>query len=329
MRLIERLETQKRVFFSYHNRPQKADAVRPSFQIARTDRIGIVVQGPIVVESDFTLQSLLILRKAFPDAKILVSAWSSEDQAYLRKIEEQGFALLVNSPPQNPGPRHINWQIYATLQGLQKLATDCDFLLKTRTDQRIYSADAAGLLLTLLNSFPVSPGFKQKGRIIGSSLNSFRYRLYDLSDMFIFGFTDDVIRFWSAPFDPRPKTFFSREPGTFRELAQWNICEMYLTSKYLESIGRELKWTLEDSWAAWKEHFCVADATSLNLFWYKYRRYLEYRYKSYGGNPLLEEIDFPFWMSLYGADLSAVEIPETYLDLPLEAKQLEGRVDHV
>jgi hypothetical protein len=172
--------------------------------------------------------------------------------------------------------------------------------------------------VNLIQCFPCAPGFRQKGRIIGSSLNSFKYRLYDVSDMFVFGYTDDVIRFWNAGLDSRPKSFFSREPRTLREFAGWNICEMYLTSKYLESVGRDLQWTLRDSWQAWKDHFCIIDASSLNLFWYKYRRHHEHLYRSYAGNSLNEEIDFSFWLNLYGADLSsAVDVPEHYLDLPL------------
>jgi hypothetical protein len=317
-KFIEKIETHKGSFFSYHFRPKRSELVENSVPLTVTKRIGIVVQGPLVVENDFTLESLIILRNIFPQSKVLLSAWKSEDPHQLRKFEDNGFDILINTPPDNPGPSHINWQMYATLQGLQKLAADCDFLLKTRADQRIYAPESAGMLLSLIKAFPPASGFQQKGRIVSCSLNSFRYRPYDLSDMFIFGHTADVLRFWSAPLDPRPRSFVSQQPTTLRQLAGWNICEMYLTSKYLEGIGRDLKWTIEDSWRAWRDHFCVADTQSLNLFWYKYKRHQEHRYRSYGRYPLVEEVDFAFWMNLYGAEnMDEMKFPEHYLDVPL------------
>jgi hypothetical protein len=111
-KILEKIEQRKDSFLSYHFRPQRAAAVQISSRPSPSDRLGIAMQGPLVIEKDFTLESVLTLRKVFPQARLLLSAWKTEDPQYLRRFQENGVEVIVNTPPQNPGPSHINKSLH-------------------------------------------------------------------------------------------------------------------------------------------------------------------------------------------------------------------------
>ena len=72
-------------------------------------------------------------------------------------------------------------------------------VVKTRSDQRAYNPSLLSYLYNLLQVFPVNAGEKiQKSRIIGTSLNTFKHRIYGLSDMFLFGEIDDLLLYWDS-----------------------------------------------------------------------------------------------------------------------------------
>ena len=161
----------------------------------------------------------------------------------------------------------------------------------------------------VLNVFPIKEQNFQKERIIGLSLNSFKYRLYGFSDMFQYGNIYDIDKYWDVELDQRRYSdeYINQNGSSLKKYAQLKLCEVYLTSKYLQSVGCNLNWTLEDSWEKFSKHFCIIDKESIDLYWPKYNSQ-EYRWLNYSGEYRMDEITFREWI-----DLSNLKGIQTYI----------------
>ena len=304
----------KNFFITSHLRPKFAGRINIWLdELKNAPKCAVIVQGPIYKKDDFTLETIRLYKKLFLGADIIVSIWKTEDTNYIEKIKAENVKVILNTEPEIPGPSHINFQLESTVAGI-KLAEElgAEYVLKTRTDQRIYGINVLDFFYNLLKTFPPKTGYKQKERIIGVSLNTFKYRLYDLSDMVVFGSMEDMKLFWSAAPDNRP---YKDNPHiTQGEFSRLRICEMYLTSEFLKNIGRELKWTLKDSWQAMADHFIVVDQQSLDLYWHKYNKHKEFRYLKYGAILNNREMSFLEWFNLYKGLNNKKFIPENSLN---------------
>lgn len=312
---LERIERQRRVFITYHVRPMDPSAVRTApIPLTEAPRVGIVIQGGVKHEQDFTVETVRLYGRLFPEAVVIVSLWEGEE-AHCAGVEEAGAVVIVNRKPDYAGIQNINLQIVSSRSGVQRARElGCEFVLKTRSDQRLYNVSALNRLLALIRAFPAKHE-AQRGRIVGSSLGTFTFRMYGLSDLILFGHVTDMETYWSAPLDERrfSETVIEGWRHSLRAAAEGRICEVYLAAAYLERLGRDLRWTLEDSWDAFARHFCVIDCEELDLFWPKYGR-LEFRYTDYGreNNPH-REMSFADWLSITAGRLRC---NESILDVP-------------
>ena len=130
--------------------------------------------------------------------------------------------------------------------------------------------------------------------------------------MFLFGKFEDVERIWDIAEDPR-----SGKP-THESLLEWSRAEMaevYLTTNYLRKIGHEPRWTLRDSWEVFRDFFCIVDASVVDLYWPKYERFNEYRYRHYATERTNAEMSWMDWLNLYNADMQSVPVPENAIHL--------------
>jgi hypothetical protein len=312
-KLFSKIEQSKKVLYTFHKRPLFSRQVNTwSDPVNNLPRFAIVIQGPVAKDCDFTLETVRLYKKHFVGANIIVSTWDDEPVNYADKIKEQGAEVILNAKPKFPGTSHINFQIASSLAGVKKAQSlGAQYVLKTRTDQRMYAPNVLEYFYNLLEKFPPAPGFKQKRRILGVSLNTFKYRLYDLSDMNIFGHVDDMLVYWGPGFDDRK---FSKIPEKLGDWSKARLCEVYLSTKFLEAAGRNLTWTLKDSWQAFAENLCVVDAGSLDLYWYKYERNKEYRHLDYGAVTNEKELGFSDWFNLYSNLSNRLRVPEEALD---------------
>ncbi|MBU0614332.1 hypothetical protein KJ766_03585, partial [Patescibacteria group bacterium] len=188
-----------------------------------------------------------------------------------------------------------------------------EYAFKTRTDPRIYAPNVADYLYNITEVFPVRAGYSQKKRIVGVSLNTFKYRMYGLSDMLIYGHIDDMILYWNAEFDQREFGVekIKEDHTSLRDFARWRVCEVYLATEFLLKVGRNFEWTLKDSWEVFADHFCVVDKEQLDLFWPKYNR-LEYRFV-YTEEVKFQELTFREWLNIYN-NMDNKKISESILD---------------
>jgi len=304
-------------FVTLHARPRRAAAIGTrSDAMNRQERIGIVLQGPLRLEDDFTPETVRLYRRHFPAAAVIVSTWSDENAAALERIERAGAIVLRNAKPARTGPANCNFQIASTLAGIQKChALGLTYIAKNRTDQRMYAPNAVEFLVSLLDAFPAKPGSRQKARIAAISMDSFKFRLYGLSDHFQFGTVDDMLAFWSVAHDSRAMPAGCPEP-TWREAALRNIVETYFVTEYLKRLGRPFDWSLEDSLAVYADYFLIFDKEEIDLYWPKYQPHKEYRQVSYDHSRNTQELTFRDWLLLYSGRIDREAFPAAALDQP-------------
>lgn len=152
-------------------------------------------------------------------------------------------------------------------------------------------------------------------RLVGISLGTFKYRLYGVSDMFLYGHIDDMVRYWNIPLDARIDSPEEQNNVglTWRIFSTWRVCEVYLCTEFLKSIGRDITYTLADSFQVFKDHFVVIDQAAIKLYWHKYTLNAD-RYAGFGFFD--SELSFNDWLVLYHS-IDNMVVDETILDQPI------------
>lgn len=300
-RILTRIEENEGVFFTGHKRPKHSkDYNSKSIFTELNCKTAIVLQGPILKEFNFTFETIKIYLKNYTDTHIIVSTWDDEDKDEIKKIQALGVHLLLNKKPDFPGISHINYQITSSSAGI-KTAKDlgASYVLKSRTDQRICNPGAINFFLNLVELFPLKIQTIQQKRLIVPSINTFLYRMYGVTDMMMFGHIDDMSLYWNAKNDNRNFGNEAYKKMTLRQFANMNACEIYLCTEFLKRIGRKILWTIEDSWGAFIDHFCVVDSASIDLYWPKYQRGLEYRNQYYLYSHTHQLLKFSDWLGMF------------------------------
>lgn len=291
-----------------------ADGVLP-------EGITIVMQGPILLESDFTLESLRLYTRMFPGVRLVLSTWDSDPVEAIAKLLPD-VHIVQNRRPDNPGPSNINMQIVSAREGIRFAceALHSRFVLKTRTDMRLYNPNALLDMLALLDQFPCKSADPQRARLVVIS-DVVKYMHYAVPDKTMFGSASDMWTYWSLPLDERPAGAVPSQP-TMRTYAQQRPAEVYLLRQYLQRVGWQEDGTLEDHFRVLRDLFVVYDRSAADLYWPKYAHQLEFRFKQYGHNQMLEEFGFNDWLRLQSARYRPYA-PEVILDTPQSASLSE------
>lgn len=294
--ITQLIEKQSKVFFTWHERPQQAEEI--VFKNSKTyPDVAIVMQGPLLQDNDFTYQTIKLYKTLFKDALIILSTWEDENAAYLEKIGSLSIVIIRNKKPEYAGYSNINFQIKTSAAGLKEAKKQgVNYAFKTRTDQRIYDYGSFDLFLNLMKVFPLNSSKIQQKRLIVPSLNTFKYRMYGVTDMMMFGGIDDMLLYWNTDFDTRPVD--TRTEVSLLEYAKMSVCEIYLCTEFLNKLGEEVKWTFEDSWKKYVDHFCIIDHSMINIYWHKYGRQQEYRHKHYHEHSL-QFYSFSDWLNMF------------------------------
>jgi hypothetical protein len=302
-----------RDFYTYHLRPKFSKDFSLQKQRETLESLAIVIQGPLG-EDSFVCETVRIYKKIFHEAKIVVSTWSDESQSKISELQAEGAYVIQNKKPKNRGISNINFQIVSTKSGVEfAKEKGALYVLKTRSDQRLYANNLFQYFKDILLTFPPQ-GMFVNSRLVGLSLNTFFYRMYGFSDMLMFGHVEDVLKFWNVKLDGRDSNLrYDIEKVSLREFAEWNLCEVYLTTSYLKAIGHKPKWTLQDSMDVYRKYFCILDKESVDLFWNKYTS-LEFRWTRYNSSfNYFREITFKDWLRIYRSD-NLIQADECLLD---------------
>lgn len=284
-------------FYNLKNFPIKAKNYQLQSDAYTIPSLCIVIQGPIVKENDFTLETCKIYKKIFNNSEtIILSTWDTEDKKYLKNFEAIGVKVLLSKAPDFAGRANLNYQILSTMKGLkegEKLG--CEYAIKTRTDQRFYSTNLSRDLFNLLKIYPPSPNYNMHSRLVALSFNSFKYRYYGISDMFLFGNTQDMLKYWNSPLDTKKY----KEYKTIKQKDLWQqyCSETYIASHFLKNIGVTPEYTLKHTWKIYKDLFIFIDKEILDMYWPKYTN-LDSRWRLFRPN-MLEEMRHSDWLNLY------------------------------
>jgi hypothetical protein len=238
----------------------------------------ILIQGPYISKADFTYNTLLLYRKIYPKIRILLSTWEDSIQSDVRfNLEKHNIEILINSKPEYFGVQNINLQIKSTAAGLKFLRSKgVLFVLKTRTDQRFYSA--ANYLKHMISNIERISGNRFNDciryKFFVCNLNMYRYRKYIVSDMFMFGNICDMLKFWDIPFQRRALAYFIKNPEFYLN----KNAEAYLIHCFFKTIEFFPSDTQLDSDRFIKNYFSLIEKDALKLFWFKNNHFFENEY---------------------------------------------------
>lgn len=306
--LIQVLNQKGDYFITYQERPKTAKDIHFSNLGLSYEDVAIVLQGPIIEEENFTLETVKLYVKNFPLVRVIVSTWVNSSIAAIKQLENIGAIVLLNEKPANGGPLNINYQIVSTLQGLKKVKElNKQFVVKSRADQRFYNPFfLQAFLLIRQNTFYTSNEFGLKGKLIVSSMSTLKYRPYGITDMLMMGYTDDLLAYWPSEVDTRVvevKPYLN-----VLEYAKLELAETYLLTQFIKRKQIPIEFTLQQTWQLYSKLFIVLDKANFDIFWFKYSIEKENRL-AFDADHVYKELSFFEWLSLNNVE----QFPEEFL----------------
>lgn len=324
-------------YLEFNLRPQKADqlTICDEFGIAQSSH-AIVMQGPLIAEDDYTLETVRLYRRTCPGACIIVSTWDDASVDTCALIEAEGAVVVRSRLPEYSGIGNVNYQVASTLAGLKvakKLG--CKRALKCRSDQRLARINLLAYFDGLLGLFPVDDqkfGLGQRERIIygQGTVGGSVFLPFYLCDWYMYGDTDDLLALFDFPLQQFTVSRAERIRQTQELKSHCNILEyheklapeMLLTRSYVTKRDcAEVPCTIASSWDFVKANIICVSHQDVQLHWPKYL-----------GRELLNTVDWNFapddsperflaynwtfqnWLCLY---LGTLSYSDTYEKIPL------------
>ena len=234
----------------------------------------VVIQGPVVARRWFTERSCRLLKQQYPRIQLVLSTWSDTPRDVVQRIAPLVDDLVLSKKPQLPGPANINLQIHSTQEGIRRVdASSVKYLLKSRTDLAFLDDFWLDTMKHRLLSRSGTPG-DAPNPICVTSLNSYVFRLYTISDFIQFGLTNEVTEFWQIEDDNRSKLPPAQSPAEWAQLcaAEARPCVTLAQRR----LGH-LNWTMKESLDLVRDRYRFVDSDRIGLFWFKYDWYRNHR----------------------------------------------------
>jgi len=210
---------------------------------------------------------------------------------------------LQTDIPISSGLFNVDLQTLSTSVGLDYAEKKgIKYCIKTRADCRLHKPNTISFLKSKLDTFPLDRKVMADSRIIASSVASCKYRVYGLTDIFLFGSISDLQKY----FCPQPQIEWLKSNNLNFDAPLINgtpvISEIFLCARYLDSLNEELEWSLEHWWKCLKDFFCIVDVDSIDLFWFKHDWHYEKRFTRGYGYKSPRAIEFSDWFVLYSGE---------------------------
>lgn len=260
--------------------------------------IGIVIQGPLYLPDDFTVETVRYYSRVRPQVVVIVSTWEGEDAAALDRIRELGAEVVLSEKPALAGRINVNFQTRSAAAGINRaIELGCRFVAKTRSDQRILCLPLLLSLPRYLDYFPLGTVVNQRRRLVGTSWGTTPFCPYYFGDQFMFGICTDMLDFWSPPLDEmdvsRDKLMETRDSEpTLAGFTAYSP-EHYLITQFLKRDGGELPFRLKEWWKVLADRFCVINWSDLDIYWPKYDPKIERR--DYANDDLMAGHPLRWW----------------------------------
>lgn len=288
-------------YLTYHLRPKFSKDFILESTCEISEKFAVIIQGPIEENADFLKNTLKIYKKIFKNSLIIISTWESENKELIRELHDENIHIILNDDKKIKKSRsNINKQIASTNVALNFAKTqNVKYCLKTRTDHRVYNNNLETFLISLIKTFPVKENKLIKSRILVPPMGTFKFFLYHLTDLMMFGETEDLINYWDKEnYDVGLEKMGLSEKNYF--INDTPLCpETFLCSRFIGKIEDDLTWDLENWWRCLRDYFCIIDNSSLDSLWFKYEWEVEYRYLKTYSDKISRTVDFHEWLSLY------------------------------
>ncbi len=289
----------KENYLTFHLRPKNSKNFNLESTCKINEKIAIIIQGPVQDKFHFLKNTLAIYKKIFKNSIIIISTWDNEKKDLINTLKDENIHIIFNKEPKS-SLRNIDHQIHSTNTALNfALKLGAKYSFKTRADIRLNKNNLETFLISLIQLFPVHKNNLTKSRIIVPSLITFKFRIYSLSDIVMFGETEDLIKY----FDIESFEYGLKKLGLSENNLLKNetpvVAEIFLCSRFIYKLEGKVSWDLKHWWEVLKRYFCIIDNSSLDLFWNKYDMEYEYRYLRTYSDKFARAIDFQDWMSLY------------------------------
>lgn len=310
----------KELFVTYHMRPKTNFYVSNCFdqkKLYSEEKIGIIIQGGIHYKDNFTLETVKYYKKILPESKIVVSTWEDEDKETLKKIEAEGVKIITSKKPTIKGFSNNNLQIVSTQKAIEFLdSINMKYILKSRTDQRIYYERFIQYFINLLNNFPIGKNsINQIERIIVLNTGTCIDIPFLITDMMQFGNIEDMKKMWFIPLQNKTVDIkkFYREPVTPLDIFNAGGSELYIINNFLKNLSENNEFSYKNHFEILKNRFIVVDKSNIDLFWYKYDG-KEFPNIEYRKCQRLIRINFSDWNNLYNSKINPYEIDENKIN---------------
>ena len=289
----------KRNYLSHVVRPKYAkDVDQISTNTNFDNKVGIILQGPIG-DRNFLIETIGLYSKIFPNCHVVLSTWKDEDVKNIDKYNKN-LHIIQSNYPSEPGyfSKKINYQLKSTSAGINFLKTlNVDYIIKSRTDCRIYKPNTIPYLLSLFKNFPKKNN-GDSSRIFATGIGTSKYKVYGLADLFQFGRTRDLELYFKFEDE---KTIMANYGFNNKKIIKGTalVNPSLLCARYLRNLNIELKWSLDHWWECLRDHFGIIDADSIDLLWLKHSWEFEKRLVRNYNFKASRAVEFSDWLSLY------------------------------
>ena len=293
------------------------------------EEVAIIMQGPIRIEENFTLETVRYYAKIYPGVKVIVSTWKEEDQEQIRLLkEEKNCEVILNEKPLSEGVAHINYQMFSSLAGVKKAEMEgVKYALKTRSDSRITMPGILEQLVELVGNYEI-PGTKRCRVVL---FNAYLFYPYMDFGTYYFGRVEELQQLFDCYNHPGEveKDYAERlvkQGITYREMFTEGCALNWALKNYFSKIHNEkVKCQLEDWWTDIGNYTICLPVAFLRPLWVKYDYNHEesdmvwlYRREIMGSAGVDNSmIDFAMWNWLKNGERPDAELYNRYLDMAM------------
>lgn len=275
--------------------PFIADAINMNYEL-----YGLIIQGPIVMNDNFTINTINYYLRQFPGIKVVLSTWNHE---YLHHFEEIKNLTIINnsimlSELENNlefKKHNINFQIISTYNGLLKLKDlGVEFVIKSRTDFRFYDSR---LILNLNNFSRLFDGNRKK-RILLIDHNSIINLNFHLDDSFQFGTIEELLKFWDVPLFKKKDSLINEYKLYSQQLGYDFSEQAFLYIYYLSKMETFSNLNHDDYLEIAIKYFIMIPKEVIGTYWIKYQIKENWSKKTYYESDFSNRVSFSDWLDL-------------------------------